>query len=128
MTIQDIIAADMANTVFDTTVDETPAETVTYTTVAGVESAGVTVAWSSEDPHRAESVSLGRSDNRLAHVVVPASEIAAPAVGDTVNRTLTGEDWTVFEINRVGAGAANTLTCKRSEPDEFSRDSLRIRM
>ena len=129
MAINTQIAADMAATVFDDTVDETPAESVVYTPIADSDNPlTIVVMWSSEDPYRAEDVPLGRSELRLAKVVIATADIAVPKVNDTIVRTETGEGWTVTEVDRIGSGAANTLTMKRSEPNERSREGYRVNL
>ena len=122
MSIKTQIAADMAATLFDDTVDETPAETVTYT--AGGSGSSITAVWAAEDPSRIGDVQVGQSKLRQARCVVAAADVAAPAIGDTVTRN--AEVWSVIEVDPIGQGAAFTLTLKRAEPAERAGENYRI--
>ena len=114
----------MAATLFDDTVDETPAETVTYTTAAGSGSS-ITAVWAAEEPAKIGDVQVGQSKRREARCVVAAADIAAPAIGATVTRS-DGDVWSVIEVDPIGHGAAFTLTLKRAEPAERAGENYRI--
>lgn len=125
MGIAAIIAADLAATYFDADASETPTESTTYTTAAGVASDPFFAGWLAEDPAAAAAGQFGESKVRTARVIIAASDVAAPARLDTVTRTSTSEVWTIIGVDPIGGGAAFSLAVKITEPVERSREGYR---
>lgn len=110
--------ADGAEKIFDAF-----GETLTYTDAAAVETE-LTGSFA-EQPGDTRPVSDGETRIRQAVATVRVSDLASPALGETI--THAGEAWAVEAFHHVHGGTAWEIRLTRSETEERSRQAYRLR-
>ena len=102
MTFKTQLATDMANVFLN---NNEFSETVTYTTLEGVATAGIEAVIAD----LADLQGMGYHSAKMATVVISVSDIAAPKQKDTIT-TAAGLVWIIDRVENSDDGA-HTLSC-----------------
>lgn len=105
-TIHDIIAADLAATAFDDTVDGTPVAAITWDPDGDNISCNAIAGSISITPGYGD----GEDHAETRRLVVQTADVADPRVGIEVD--IGSDTWKVVEIERVGNGSAAVRVAK----------------